>query len=111
MPYKYKHENRYETLEDIDKDYKNPYKHSAWLLPGTHNPVRLARENAARERQQFLEELEFRDQMSARCCTLNIDMRNKYEIISAIKMLTAALQELENEVFEVPFDPSGKYSL
>ena len=106
MPYSYKHE--YETLEDIEKEYNNIRRHSR-RIGGTYDEVRLIRERAAKERQQYLEELEFRDQMAARPCELTVDLRNKYQIKQAIKTLQATLKELEEEEFKVPYDPTGYY--
>lgn len=102
MPYKY--DRKYETVEDIAKEYNRPY--APKVFPGTHLYDRVYREEAARRREQYLKELEFQDQMAARPFTLNIDMRNKYEIRNAIHVLQAALEELEKEEFVIPYDPN-----
>lgn len=101
MPYKYS--KRYETVDDIAREYNRPY--APKVFPGTHLYDRVYREEAARYREQYLKELEFQDQMAARPFSFNIDMRNKYEIKNAIRVLQAALEEIENEEFIVPYDP------
>ena len=107
MPYSYR--RNYETLEDIEKEFNDIRRHSRPIVGGSYNEVRLLRERAARERQQYLEELEFRDQMESRPYELTVDLRNKYQIIQAMKMLQAALDNIETEEFKVPYDPSGYY--
>lgn len=106
MPYSYKH--NYETQADIDKEYGDTRRHSR-RIAGTFNEVRVMREEAARERQEYLERLEFEDQMAARNITLDIDTRNKYQLKSTIAMLQGMLDELEKEKFEVPYNPSKLY--
>ena len=106
MPYSYKH--NYETLEDIEKEFSDVRRHSR-PIGGCYDPVRLARERAAKERQQYLEELEFNDQMAARPSELTVDLRNKYQVKQAIAILQVTLEQLEKEEFKVPYDPSGFY--
>lgn len=102
MPYSYKH--KYETQEDIDREYGDTRRHSR-RIAGTFNEVRVLREEAARERQEYLETLDFEDQMAARNISLNVDARNKYQLKSTISMLQGMLDELEKENFEVPYNP------
>lgn len=102
MPYAYKY--RYETLDDIREEYSHPYRRTP-CIPGTYNPIREKREQAARDRQEYLERLEFEDQMAARNYTISVDLRNKYQVRTAIATLQAALKMLEDEVFEIPYDP------
>lgn len=106
MPYSYR--RNYETLEDIEKEFDDIRKHSR-PIGGCYDEVRLIRERAAKERQQYLEELEFRDQMAARPYEITVDLRNKYQIKQALKMMQAALENIETEEFKVPYDPSGFY--
>lgn len=97
MPYKFS--DNYETVEDIKKEYKDPYKHKRYSPAATGRDRRLYE---ARMREAELKEYELADQMEARYVTLSIDMRNKYQIKQAINMLTMALKSVENEVFEIP---------
>ena len=101
MPYRYS--RNYETMEDIDREFSRPY--GPKTFPGCHLYARLERERAVRQREEYIKELEFRDQMAARDVTLNIDLRNKYEVKAAISYLQSVLESLEEEVFEIPYDP------
>lgn len=106
MPYKYKH--HYETVEDIEKEWNDVRKHPVSTRYGV-NKVKEIRLQIARDRERYLEELEFSDQMAARPLALNVDLRNKYSIMAAIRQLEAALDAIEHEVFEVPTPPPPMY--
>ena len=103
MPYVY--DKHYETLEDIRREYNKPY--APRTFGGCHLQSRIDRENMAREREEFLKYLDFRDQMAARVISLDcVDLRNKYSILGAIKFLQEELKNLEQEEFRVPFNPA-----
>lgn len=105
MPYKFYED--YETMEDIDAEYRQPYRREK-SVTGTGE---LRRRHAARMRELELKEYEFADQMEARTMSFSVDLRNKYQIQSAINTLTAALAALENETFEIPrsaYDQHGR---
>ena len=104
MPYVYKHD--YETEEDIRREYADVRKHPTWW---GDRPGMEARLRAARERRQYLEDLEFADQMAARVVNLNVDLRNRYSVQRTIEMLQHVLDNLEKEVFEVPSPPPCGY--
>ena len=104
MPYKYKHD--YETVEDIEKEYADVRKHPRWW---GDRPGKEARLRAARERQRYLENLEFADQMAPRIISLDVDLRNKYSVLRTIEMLQDVLKNLEEEVFEIPSPPPMGY--
>lgn len=97
MPYRFS--DNYETEEDIEREYRDPYRHPMF------SPVDVGKErrlHAARMRRKELEEMELRDQMKARVVNLNVDLRNKYQIKQAINILTTALEAAENEVYKIP---------
>lgn len=104
MPYVYKHE--YETVEDIEREYSDVRKHPIWW---GDRPGKEARLRAARERQRYLENLEFADQMAPRTVSLDVDLRNRYSVKRTIEMLQHVLDDLEQEVFEVPSPPPIGY--
>lgn len=97
MPYRFS--DNYETEEDIEREYRDPYKHPSFSPVSTGKERRL---HAARMRRKELEEMELRDQMQARVINLNVDLRNKYQIKQAINILTTALAAAENEVYKIP---------
>ena len=97
MPYMFS--DNYETEEDIEREYRDPYRHPKF---SPVSPGKERRLHAARMRRKELEEMELRDQMQARVVNLNVDLRNKYQIKQAINILTTALEAAENEVYKIP---------
>lgn len=97
MPYRFS--DNYETEEDIEREYRDPYRHPRFSPVDVGEERRL---HAARMRRKELEEMELRDQMQARVVNLNVDLRNKYQIKQAINILTTALEAAENEVYKIP---------
>lgn len=105
MPYKYRHPDEMDSEEKIMRDRRKAYP----TLPGCDHEVFYEREKRIRQKRDYLEMLEFQDQIKSRVMNFQVDLRNKYQIQNAIDILKAALITAENEVIEVPNNACDYY--
>lgn len=113
----YTFSHQYETLEDIEKEYKDPYRHSAIKCPpGIMSPIRLKRERAAKARQSYIDHLQSEDRnevveatIAANVAAESGDITSAQEALERLQLAIARLKS--TQTIEIPFDPSGYYEL
>lgn len=113
----YRFSHPYETLEDIEKEYNDPYRHGAMKYPpGTYSIIRLKRERAAKARQSYLDSLQTADKnevieatIAANVAAESGDIASAQEALERLQLAIARLKS--NKTIEIPFDPGGYYEL